>query len=963
MNIKESPTTSELGIHEDVVLSLHDIALDRKINTGSSNAAFNVEGLSSLTPEQSEIVQENIRLLESLNGHRGADIRRVTSSGSTPEAVFIKSLYDFSFNLISDQPIDWSPVLEKMPASLIGLGDIGLYERVLFLEKYPDTDRQQIDVEIQKKTAEALGVKSEKWIDLIEPLFDNPDSIADVLENVGFIPDDVFTKKKFKNVDPKKIVEATIVLRGLNENQELSHLALHERSHIINHFFISRRAELLRIRGKQNISLDSNGLSINLNGFYSHIPYGLIDDETIEEFVSGNWLDEHDILEIRIQKAQSNNRPSTVKDAIDAQDKMFSEALSYTRDSFIDALVKGDIKSMAEQVVSNNLTVPDMWIDAAISKGIHIKLLVFAEEISALLSGRISDNELNLVFGDPSIDAADEAYELRSKILNSPSYYSVSKIVKQFIVHSPLSSAEHEYVSFRGQYKKSKDGEQHSFISALHHGELARVLINENKHVSPQVRPSLESMPMFDRGAYESLENALRTFNSFSSSLEKLKLLQSKHIDGSIKGIDSPGKIIEDSVENCLHFLLTNVSGKYNQADALYKSLFESGSLNTGALHELVAVFTEAEKEYSVFFYKNVLSQSLFEEKFSPEIAIDDVKFGDEFVHEAEQVCPSKFDTTLSETPFTIRTVSVDYKMEDPSATIPFHIEESCLDALRIDRNRPLINIIGGCKELDSKENPLDMFSDAVVQVAHKYKANVGVPGTQSGIGTVFGKQNIEYMTRFEHLPHAERAHLFAINPGGSVFFPGNKFIDSASGSVYGNTSVDTLVTPVAAEWSKKGLDKYTSKYLTHVAYMEALYHRMSVDQKQVLVVGNGGLYSIMEINEALKRDVRLVLVQNTGRFAEASSILIPRAEEILESPNPHERILEILRDTMDEKSVGEFLNKDFGEQILPENDDYVVYRDFFMKFLTLIKDRMNHVSVVELDSLQDTLDQVLQSE
>ena len=311
-----------------------------------------------------------------------------------------------------------------------------------------------------------------------------------------------------------------------------------------------------------------------------------------------------------------------------------------------------------------------------------------------------------------------------------------------------------------------------------------------------------------------------------------------------------------------------------------------------------------------------------------------------------------------------VRICEIDYKTGDTTETIPYHIEESCVDALRLQRNRPLINVIGGCREAKGAENPLDVLSQAVISAAHEHKANVGVPGTQSGIGNTFGWANVNYSNQFGHLPHSEQAHLFSVNPGGNTFFPGStKTSHSERNQVFANTPVDSIITPFEAGWGMQGKNKYNSPYLNHVAYMEAIYQRLAHDQAKVMVVGNGGLYSVAEINESLKRNFDLILVEGTGRFADAAAAIMKHIDK-LEVPNDPQKIgpqvIDTVRKILPADVSKEFFQKDFGSEHYTDNEDYQVFRTFFWNFLRLAKAKKGSIQTTSLDKLEQTLNKYL---
>ena len=111
-----------------------------------------------------------------------------------------------------------------------------------------------------------------------------------------------------------------------------------------------------------------------------------------------------------------------------------------------------------------------------------------------------------------------------------------------------------------------------------------------------------------------------------------------------------------------------------------------------------------------------------------------------------------------------------------------------------------------------------------------------------------------------------------------------------------------------------------------------------------------------------MKRDAKVILLNDSGRFAEAASLLIPHLSKILGSANKDKEILEILKKNMDRKTFEEFCKKDFGTEETPENDDYKVYRDYFARFLKLAKEKSENVKTVTLNSLEAELEKSVAS-
>lgn len=264
------------------------------------------------------------------------------------------------------------------------------------------------------------------------------------------------------------------------------------------------------------------------------------------------------------------------------------------------------------------------------------------------------------------------------------------------------------------------------------------------------------------------------------------------------------------------------------------------------------------------------------------------------------------------------------------------------------------------------EEHPLNKMSLAVLRVAHEAKANVGIPGTQSGIGTFFGREAVHYRNQFGHLPKAEQAHVFAVSPGGNVHYPGSPYSNQAAQEErFAITPVDSIITPFPADWGLKGKDKLSSRYLDHIAYMESLYERMSQDRERVMVVGNGGLYSIMEINESLKRGFELFLVKDSGRFAEVASAIFEQMDKFDENAPEkviNAAILDIARTSLGADVFEEWVKKDFGREVRAQTDDAEVYRMYFHSFLKAARGRKNQVHVTTIETLERDLGNVVLS-
>lgn len=425
--------------------------------------------------------------------------------------------------------------------------------------------------------------------------------------------------------------------------------------------------------------------------------------------------------------------------------------------------------------------------------------------------------------------------------------------------------------------------------------------------------------------------------------------------------------------EHVVHFLLQNSSQEYYRTanDLLAHALRnnrthqDQGILENQYAREFLDIAEKALDEYRQFLYNTIGTQTNFIESFMPEAVPKDIEFGPAFYEATKELCTENggIDERLSRQESRVRVVQMNYKKADPTSTIPFHIEEQVLDLARLDRRRPFIDVVGGCGRVGSeREDPLRLMSQAVMRAAHKSKANIAVPGTQSGIGTYFGEENVRYLRETEHLPFREKAHMFAVSPGGEVAFPGNPFLDPKNtSSTFALTPVDQIITPFNAGWDLPAKEKRNAPYREHVVYMESLFARMSAGERRVVVVGNGGLFTAMEINEAFKHGFPLFLISDSGRLASVLS-------RIIESKMAYGKIwsdadlVDMYREVMDvlahlpSPMAEEFMRKDFGRQEMPETEDYALYREVFYGLLRTILRDCRRTRSVFLEDLEEHL-------
>jgi hypothetical protein len=976
MNERYKQPTEDINApsSEDLTyLACTDIFSERQSATEVTNeirarAEALTESIAALDPEERERAEDNLTLLKTLSGHRGTPLRRRMRESATPEAAHLAELYAWSKDAAENDANIVDALCSPPPPLLaeVSMPD-SVYERLTFVGKYPDIERRQYDQIVAEQTAAAIGAKPEhtKWIDLIGPAFDPKrvdETIPSLIEKVGFIPTDLLTKKKFNGLGGEAVVGAIDVVRQIPN-------AVPERAKLTNYLFRSKNAETIRPKGERAVTLDQNGIFINLKGFHSHLPYGLIEDATVAELLKGNWIASEMADEILIRQREANFSVMNLAERKVAQLQHFAGEMGLS----IEASPRENLATLADWMVKNpdafardlatsQCVIPDALVEAVLGQGHRGSFAVVetGEAIGAEILGKVLARQPN-TFTHALLRETRESYAERASIINHPGFYSVNKITGSMLRQGISSNPDARFAVLRGRYRTTRDG-QHSFIEAIHDGNIARILVDEGKFAGENMRRHLSELPSYDKEQYDDLERALVTFENFTlaaskarSALAQWQANESGESDEEWNAAHRAFLQVRKSCETGLHFLQTNVTPRYREAKEIYNlSLTEWADakdgypqivINVQEAERLFALFDEARSQYGKFLYRAIGNPVNFLEEFTPEIRKDEVVFGPEFLQGAqEQIGSGKFDENLSLNAPAVRTVILNYKPDDPSETVPFHIEEAALDALRLNRGRALINIIGGAKFLESSDldtDPYAAITESIMRLAHKYRANVAVPGTQSGIGIHFGRANANYREVYGSLPHRDQAHVFSISPGRSVYAPGNPhFALGDPRHAYALTPVDTILTPADAGWGLKGLAKIQSPYRTHIDYMEGLYRRVSDPDRRITIIANGGMYSVMEATEAYRNGFTMIYIYDSGRFAEAVPALYPYStfSESIDTSRPMKEvsaeILERLRRRMRPEAFEEFLEKDFGRELEPESEKYEAYRKVFFEFL-----------------------------
>jgi len=662
-------------------------------------------------------------------------------------------------------------------------------------------------------------------------------------------------------------------------------------------------------KGKPPISLDTNGILIELRGFHSHLPYGLLSEESMRAIRDSRASAEEAASEIEVRHAYESS----------SFEKYVTLSESQARGSF-----------PTDRELRECFSPPFDYgkIFSKISEAEDI-CLKFAEET---LEGSEKKKPLEGYF------SINDEYEVRKKILNHPGIYGALKIIIALVESGAKPSAKDRFMPIFSPFKKGKNAEEFAFIETAFGEKSARFLIDSGKHLSPLHREKLSAWPTLPRETYADISFIFEHLSYYSECLSDI---------ADAKDIPA------EAAEYVLHFVLANMSKSYPELE------------RAGYDKERFLKAAEAAKEaYLEKLYASMAAGALFEEAPEKGIRRFDIRFDEAFLAHAKKGLESfAFNPKLFLHGFESRAVAIDHAIKDISETVPFNIEESALDALRLHRGRPLINVVGGCKHLGPERgNPMDEIAKAVVRAGHSAKANIAVPGTQSGLGVSFAEENIHYRMHFADLSHHDKAHMFSVTPGGNALFPGTPFSGmQPKEECYALAPVDAILTPLGADWDAADAKIHDSRYFTHIAYMESLYRRLSRGAKHVIVAGNGGLFTLAEIDRLLPCGFDIVLIEESGRFAEIAGMLFGKiSEETLSSAERFESFVrEFLAERSEKEAIAEFFSKDFGLSD-SQSRKQALYREKFRDFFLKTAKNPQSVRTCKIEKLEETLANLL---
>lgn len=912
---------------------LHDIVSDRT-HTNTALLSEHIRTSTYMPEHVSESVTCALTILHHMNGQRGHALRVTMRQYTNPIAVYMQQIYDWSVRFAAGDATLAEIDQYRIPADIHTICTHDAFDDTVLL------------------TAVVTGTCAEVH-SMVDTKEITESSLATLLLTTGTIPLNLVTQNTVKHIETH--------LRTLETRDALKVVAKRARATVLNYMFESGITDGMRSTKQKNVTLDSRGLFISFQHMHAHIPLALVTQQCLAALREKQWISDSDAQEIAVRQCRENNYLETYQVATEEQFALFQqEFLKYTGKRFDEMYIRTIVyehpATFAEILHTHQLVIPDTVIAMILQihpqKG-YVALLSVAQSISGYVA-QYNFQEAYHQLQPVVRGVLKKEYDAYEKALLQPAYYTASKITRTLLANPLVSNPAEKYLVFQGVFGK----EGHHFLEAVHDGNMARILFEDS------LQTPVATIPTIEQPIYERFEARLRALQAVRVTLSRIT---------QAIGSGRFELITQTDVQAVQTFLLTNTTA-YKSAEAVYQVIQKKG--NDSALwNQFALVCSDAIDVYESVMYTQFDEEPTVEPEY---VTTKKIEYGPGYLAEIRQVTtPRHFDEVLCAASVTVPVALIE---SGPlSTTVPFASEEVALDAIRLNRNKPLINVIGGAKQMDTTVyGPLQQIAEAVLMVAHEYKANVAVPGTQSGMGTVFGHAYLMYQNIFGSLPLKDQARMFSIISGGDVYFPGNPYVRSDR-HPYGLVPVPSLVTRHSAEWERKGYAKRSSPYYTQIAHMESLYKRMCagkhVDstQPRIALVGNGGLYSLWELEKIIDDDFDVMLIRGSGRLADVISYLMEHAPADIDWSSSDtdmlaEMVIEILSTAsgdvyLDDAVRREFFEKDFGSKITlgnletdEEQQNYDVYRTSFFGFLSRAMQYRDRVHTTTVETVADDL-------
>lgn len=850
----------------------------------------------------------------------------------------------------------------------------------------------------KSKKAQDWQNTPEEQSEYVRNLFENAQEFVNIFATLGTVPTELYRHEDFA-VDAnngaegknrlRKLIEFHAQLRSLEaDNSAITggeapvQRLKHERTKLISHAVLSGIATAATPPNERAdaIDIDTNGIWFHLRvegkqgkpaTLESHVRYCDCTDELVSRLQVDGWITLAQTDEILFRREKSGLNFTEVAELEDRKRKTFLSAAGRdgrfaltAQDNVAQVLFRDSDtqEALADMLVESHLSgvpvhLPESLIDEYIAgeedrKGYDTAMRMFsvAEMMQKMISQELM-GETTLESYDPS-ERARRRYTLRESTINSPASTEAMRIVGRWLEHG-ASPEEDDGTIFRGVYRDTRSKRDQHFVEVLHEGNARRVLLDPVKHLSGEQREQFFRLPELDRKSYEEYETCVTVYEHTNRMIGILERQAARAASEDVSAEE-----VRKAVVELQFFIVSEFPERYGDVSPFINDLLtEPPTVQT--LDACATALRVCLSSYEKRLFEGGPVDAL--RRITGTVERKEVGF-DNLAQEYEAHTGKKCDEDLcalvSQKNHTIQVVESGHM----SSSVPFAMEGKAIRALRLDTDRPLISVIGGCKKVDASKSstgsPIETMCENIMDAAHTLKANVAPAGTQSGgLLDQLSRQYVEYSQHNRDVPPKEKARFFSVCPGGETYYPGNTYIkpqEQDKWSCHPIAPFDAIVTPLPAGWSWKGERKRNAPYFEFVAYMDAIYKRLSANQARITVIGNGGLFTIVEAVAAAKSGADIVLTENTGRFADLA-IAIHNTGLTGTEQNFDEQVHSLIHEKITSEDRGQLL-KDFGEELETDDEVQKLYREQLRLYVQLSRDASVHISS------PDSLSSVIQS-
>lgn len=815
----------------------------------------------------------------------------------------------------------------------------------------PENAQEIFFQEINTKRAQ-YGISKEptdKWTTLTEEtFFTHPEKMITIfMDFFWFIPEELYTKLIFLTKNNFSLAAKFFHLLK-NKEEKIKDTASKDayrkaRNVFLKYIFLDKpwKKWTLKwicssIQKEDQIALDTNGVWIKLlhtgDSIVSHFPYQLLDDELVHYWFENNWIDENIFYEIKSRQYKKSSNESLKSQIEEKQLDMIFQKLWWKipdtqekKINFIADRVISDAPSLVRIILENNLVVPDVVFDVILrrlgqSEAMY-SVFTFAEQFSVILNNEetIEHNRDYLL-----AYSAKNRFTQRKKIAtqNTSLYNAYKAIDKAMNLSLPKNS-----VDFYLLQSQVDDTTHLWFVEVLTQKWVSRTLLNAKKHITKKSGENLKEIPMYSQEDIQKIEVFYASMVLAKTALENIENISQKELFHSLQEI--------------MVFILNYFPEHFQKLSEFSKKIVLQPSPET--IRDFVK-YTKIIFEKLRFSFDRYITQGQDFEILQNSLSKRTLKFDENFLDDMKKrrIPEYAFDRDLCMSGEEVQVVELKKMSWEQTLSVDYFSELSAIQALNLKQNKPMIVVSGWCKEVSQNGvSSLDVFSWAIVNIAVKHAANISIPGTQSWIWVSMSKKYLEYKNKTKWVSEEKTMKMFAVSTRNNMADTQYK-----SESTYAPCPVDQIYIPCDADWGKKWVDVINAGYFQFIEWAEQIYNRLDKKKQRLHIIGNGGLFTIAEVNASLKNQARVVLVEWTGRFADVWTAL-------LQSKN----IGSLTMGLFDMKKYSDILSvlmqifQTLQSELSPEIFDEVVQKDMWdLKSLSQVISEIGDKNIETLD-------------